>query len=188
MINDIKDSGSMQEFSTGAHRDNALGKGRCDLLPLRMVSKVMNNDPVLLCIAKFAETRDVDFLGEAIRCSMTTVDRFKFEIIKQELEKENISLFDQSEYDSYDFENRAVLAHMMLEVSKQYENGALKYGANNWQLGMPVDRYIDSGVRHYLKTLRGDADELHYRGFLWNLLCAMWTAYYHPELNSNENE
>ena len=38
---EIKDSGSRREFSTGAHRDNAKGKGRCDLLPLRQVAKVM---------------------------------------------------------------------------------------------------------------------------------------------------
>ena len=51
---------------------------------------------------------------------------------------------------------------------------------------MPVDRYLDSGVRHYLKTLRGDIDEPHYRGFVWNLLCAMWTADNLPELNIKE--
>ena len=51
---------------------------------------------------------------------------------------------------------------------------------------MPVWRYIDSGVRHYLKTLRGDIDEPHYRGFVWNLLCAMWTADNLPEMNFKE--
>ena len=64
---------------------------------------------------------------------------------------------------------------MMLEVSILYEAGAIKYGENNWQRGMPLSCYIDSGVRHYLKTLRGDDDEPHYRGFVWNMLGAMWT-------------
>jgi hypothetical protein len=53
----------------------------------------------------------------------------------------------------------------------------------NWKLGMPCDRFVDSGVRHYMKTLRGDIDEPHYRGFVWNLLCAAWTAVNKPELN-----
>lgn len=51
---------------------------------------------------------------------------------------------------------------------------------------MPVNRYLDSGVRHYLKTLRGDIDEPHYRGFVWNMLCAMWTADNLPEMNFKE--
>lgn len=34
----IKDSGNRREFSTGAVRDMAEGKGRCDLLPLTEVS------------------------------------------------------------------------------------------------------------------------------------------------------
>lgn len=51
---------------------------------------------------------------------------------------------------------------------------------------MPTWRYCDSGVRHYLKTLRGDIDEPHYRGFIWNMLCAMWTAVNKPEFNVKE--
>ena len=35
-----KDSGATREFSTGAHRDAAVGKGRCDLLPLHGVGMV----------------------------------------------------------------------------------------------------------------------------------------------------
>ena len=49
------------------------------------------------------------------------------------------------------------------------------YLENNWKCGMPLKCYIDSGTRHYLKTLRGDNDEPHYRGFVWNLLGALWT-------------
>jgi hypothetical protein len=78
------------------------------------------------------------------------------------------------------------MAHMILEVAKQYKIGSDFYGRHNWKCGMPVDRYIDSGVRHYLKTLRGDIDEPHYRGFIWNLLCAMWTAENLPEMNYKE--
>lgn len=139
-----KDSGSMREFATGAHRDAAKGKGRCDLLPLFQVADVMQ-DAVLFCVAKFIETKDVENLKEALR-----------EASKTEL------------YHS--------LPNMMLEVSHIFEAGAEKYGENNWQKGMPISCYIDSGVRHYLKALRGDTDEPHYRGFVWNMLCAIWTV------------
>ena len=72
---------------------------------------------------------------------------------------------------------------MLLEVSIHFEEGAKKYGENNWQKGIPVHCYIDSAVRHYLKYLRGDKDEPHDRAFCWNLMCAIWTCKHKPELN-----
>jgi len=67
------------------------------------------------------------------------------------------------------------LPNAMLEVSKHFEEGAKKYGENNWQKGLPESCYIDSAVRHYLKLLRKDEDEPHDRAFLWNILCCIWT-------------
>lgn len=49
----ILDSGARREFSTGAVRDIASGKGRCDLLPLGVVAAVLN-DVVLLSIESFS--------------------------------------------------------------------------------------------------------------------------------------
>lgn len=72
---------------------------------------------------------------------------------------------------------------MVLEVAKHFEDGAKKYGDNNWQKGIPVSRYIDSAVRHYLKYLRGDTDEPHDRSFVWNIMCAAWTCEHLPDLN-----
>lgn len=77
---------------------------------------------------------------------------------------------------------------MFLEVSKQFEDGAKKYGENNWQKGIPTNCYIDSAVRHYLKYLRGDKDEPHDRAFVWNILCCIWTCVNKPELNVYEKE
>ena len=81
---------------------------------------------------------------------------------------------------------------MILEVAKQFEEGAKKYGDNNWQKGIPVRCYIDSAIRHYLKWLRCDQDEPHDRAFCWNIVCAIWTCQNKPELNDyrkdEENE
>lgn len=65
---------------------------------------------------------------------------------------------------------------LMLETSIHFEEGAKKYGENNWQKGIPMKCYIDSAVRHYLKWRKGDTDEPHDRAFVWNLLCCMWEA------------
>ena len=77
---------------------------------------------------------------------------------------------------------------MLLEVSVHFEQGAKKYGENNWQKGIPVHCYIDSAIRHYFKFKRGDEDERHDRAFVWNLLCAIWTCHEMPELNEYKVE
>ena len=73
-------------------------------------------------------------------------------------------------------------ADVLLDVAIHYEEGAKKYDERNWELGQPLHVYIDSGVRHYLKVLRGDTDENHQRAFVWNMLGAIWTHKHKPEL------
>lgn len=74
--------------------------------------------------------------------------------------------------------------NMLLEVAVHFEEGAKKYGENNWQKGLPASCYVDSAVRHYLKYMRGDTDERHDRACAWNLMCCAWTCYNKPELNT----
>ena len=147
---EIKDSGERREFSSGAVRDIQYGKGRCDLLPLDVVSKFMLDDKVLLAISCFQNTKDETYLNIAL-------DRFM-----------EGRIWDRPT--------------MILEVSKHFEKGAKKYGEYNWQKGIPVNCYIDSAVRHYLKWLRGDTDEAHDRAFVWNIICCMWTVKHKDEL------
>jgi hypothetical protein len=71
----------------------------------------------------------------------------------------------------------------ILELACHYEDGAKKYGDNNWKKGLPVSRYISSAVRHYFKYSRGDNDERHDRAVFWNLTAIMWTCLHKPELN-----
>ena len=145
----IKDSGDRTEFSTGAVRDMREGKGRCDLMPLDVVAKILANQD-LESIAKFQKSGRVDYLYNILKFGAT---------------------FGKPE-------------DMFLEVAKHFEDGAKKYGENNWQKGIPVNCYIDSAVRHYLKFLRGDTDERHDRAFVWNILCCIWTVENMPELNT----
>lgn len=71
----------------------------------------------------------------------------------------------------------------LLELSIQFEQGAAKYSDRNWENGVPLHRYFDSAVRHWLKHERGDTDERHDRAFLWNVVCAIWTFENHPEMD-----
>lgn len=149
----IKDSGDRTEFATGAVRDMREGKGRCDLMPLEVVSRCINYDKgdcVFDFIRMFQITNDTRYLYEILDVFATKA-------------------FNANRYT------------MFLEVAKHFEEGAKKYGESNWQLGIPVHCYIDSAVRHYLKWLRGDKDEPHDRAFVWNLMCCIWEVDYHEK-------
>lgn len=61
----LKDSGARREFGTGAVRDIADGKGRCDLLPLDIVGDFMDK-PILKEIELFKETKNPDHLYTAL--------------------------------------------------------------------------------------------------------------------------
>ena len=63
----------------------------------------------------------------------------------------------------------------ILEVSKHYQNGAIKYKPRNWERGINLSSYVDSAGRHYLKVLRKDNDEPHDKAFLWNILGLLWS-------------
>ena len=67
-------------------------------------------------------------------------------------------------------------------LAQLFERGAVKYADRNWEKGLPLHSFIDSGVRHYFKFLRGDTDEPHDRAFMWNLIGALRTQLVHPDL------
>ena len=157
----ILDSGNRTEFDTGAVRDMREGKGRCDLMPLHVVSKHLE-DAILYNIAQFQKHNDVDCLYQCLGIFSKNWDDGKTKHTRREITNQR-------------------LASMYLEVAKHFEEGAKKYGENNWQKGIPVHCYIDSAVRHYLKWLRGDKDEPHDRAFVWNLMCCIWEVDYRPK-------
>lgn len=61
----------------------------------------------------------------------------------------------------------------IIEVSKHCENGAIKYGEHNVDLGCPVHSLMDSGMRHAAKFITGQLDEPHLTAACWNLLWAL---------------
>jgi len=165
-ITDIKDSGERTQFESGAVRDMHDGKGRCDLLPLEIVSSLLrymelpneykDSVPVLDCIYLFMQPphrvkTDQDFIFTAI--------------------------------DSFCKEVGWSIPTAILEVSVHFSDGCAKYGERNWEKGIPCHSFVDSAIRHYLKWYRGDDDEPHDRAFIWNLLCLLWTLKHHPECN-----
>lgn len=159
----ILDSGDRTEFESGAVRDMREGKGRCDLMPLGVVGQLFN-DKFFNYIEDFQRDGEVVNLYKAI-------DFFSLHWtpVVDNIDKGTL------EHISY--------ATMCLEVAKHFEEGAKKYGDNNWRKGIPAHVYIDSAVRHYLKYIAGWNDEPHDRAVAWNLMCCIWTCDNKPELN-----
>lgn len=158
----LKDSGSTREFGTGGHRDSAEGKGRMDLIPwdVALSLDTLKADAVLRSIVYFLQHHDLQSIDAAIEH------------------------FVYLAYPPTNGQCSAGSMYMaMMEVSKLYEQGANKYGENNWQKGMPTHVYLDCALRHYMKWQTGWKDEAHDRAVIWNLLGLKWTVINKPELD-----
>lgn len=149
---EIKDSGSRTEFRTGAVRDIQTGKGRPTLMPLQVVARLLDKE------------LDGDPVMEAIADFAETGDTYH---LYQALIKFAVWAYEDT------------VETMILEAAVHYEMGCAKYGEDNWKKGIPVNCYLDSAIRHYLKYRRGDEDEPHHRAFAWNIMSCIWEVDYH---------
>jgi len=73
-------------------------------------------------------------------------------------------------------------ASAIARLARHYQRGSLKYFDRNWEKGMPVSIFLDSGLRHLFQYLDGDTSEDHLAAAAWNILGAMWTEDKFPEL------
>lgn len=156
----LKDDGQRTQFGeNGGTREIIPDRGRCDLLPLDVVGKVLGGNghhaPWFKSIERFKRTKKVDALYAALNDFIST------------------------QMDG-DFETA------MIELSIHYEQGAKKYSENNWKKGISIHSFLDSACRHALKHLRGDKDEPHDRAFLWNIVGCIWTYENKPEFDDVE--
>ena len=152
----ITDTGTRTEFDTGAVRDIKQGKGRCDLMPIDVISNVLSErypaaSSVLSMLGEFVDTGDISKLYGCIDTFISDV--------------QGVDVVDS-----------------LLDLSHHFEEGAIKYGEHNWEKGIPAHSYVDSAIRHLLKVCRGDTDESHERAFIWNISCLIWTVTHKPEL------
>ena len=151
----LADSGDRtDQAGTGALRDRPANKGRCDLLPLMTVASFLKVDEEYCQV--FQCITDYIYKGNPDK------------LIKA------AQVFSEKVWETpYD---------AVIEASKHYEDGAKKYTDRNWEKGLPLSSFIDSGVRHLIKHIQGLDDEPHDRACLWNLFGAHWTHFNRHEL------
>lgn len=154
-MSDIKDSGERTDFANGAVREIREENGRCDLLPLKQVAMLFDNDYIVKTALEGIDDYVYNGKIAGIVSALKAFCKMKFQ-------------------DS--------MPEMILMVSHHYKDALSKYPERNWEKGLPTHSFVDSGVRHLLKIARGDQDEPHNNAFIWNMLGILWNDEHHPEL------
>lgn len=170
----LMDSGERREFKSGAVRDLAEGKGRMDLVPLDVAARFLD---------RYGEHGESEEFKSGAALVLACLNKFIDSCRSGEPEDNYI-------YEAMEIEARILYDDpytAIMEVSKQYEDGAKKYNERNWEKGIPVVRYLDSGARHLMKVGRADPGDpepvyVQKRAALWNLFSLAWTIKHRPEL------
>lgn len=159
---------NVTQFSSGAVRDIQENKGRMDLLPLSVVGDLVSiYRETFLTISHKKEQE----LSEEI---FKNINSYIYEGDTNKLLNSLCNfIFMSLEWCDYVASERIYYA--LLDVSMHYKKGLEKYGERNWEKGIPLHSYIDSGVRHYIKWCAHFTDERHDLAFIWNLLCCCHT-------------
>ena len=63
----------------------------------------------------------------------------------------------------------------LMALAKRFEDGANKYGRDNWKKGIPLSRYCDATNRHLWAFRDGCTKEDHAGAVLWNVACWLET-------------
>lgn len=168
----IKDSGTRRDFGTGSVRDAAIGKGRMDLMPMGFLERTMQLKTAIgaakVINRELADQVNPRWVAFQFLCRfmqgapefLPAAGVLLLSIIGHRHRKSGAPFcFSMPDWDG------------LIEVSKLYEAGCLKYGDRNWEKGQPAHVYVDSAMRHLAKDLRGDTDEDHLVAACWNTLC-----------------
>jgi hypothetical protein len=182
--NYLKMDGDKAQFDSGAIRYTKTGKGRYDLIPGDVISDIIGyaidlfEDNNTVTVSK-ADIIEVAYRGEV-------EDRFKNTIINLVMQYYSPADVIQNDMGLPAAEVTIVsfmdgMANMLRDLAIHYENGAEKYGVDNWKKGIPVvggDRggsFMDSAMRHLTQYLIGLTDEPHQISCIWNCVCGLWT-------------
>ena len=72
----------------------------------------------------------------------------------------------------------------LASLARTYAEGAEKFGACNWENGMPVTDLLNHALAHIYKFLGGDRSEDHLGHAAWNLVGAIHSYEKWPEINA----
>lgn len=196
------DKDKLEDFGTGAKREDKTGKGRYDLIP----GDIMSEFEDFAWIAYFkngtATCSPTDVSKSAYFDDWTNVKLyydFIFNVVslffvpsidREECEDDNGEISYEITWDGF----RTGLYNMRNALAKHYEAGAVVHGVDNWKKGLPIygsERggcFLDSMRRHTDQALQGKDDEPHAVAAIWNAFSAVWTLKNKPTSTTNSSE
>lgn len=72
----------------------------------------------------------------------------------------------------------------MIALARTCQEGAVKYGHHNWELGMPTTDLLNHAQRHLWMWQAGDRSEPHLPHAFWGIMAAIHMDTLHPELSA----
>lgn len=161
-----KDSGQRTEFPGGSVRDLGTGKGRYDLIPWEVVvlwaqrplhTGSTERDLDYAMTGAFGWLNRVGDLGAIVELLGAVADH-----AQGPREKSGIL---------------GLQWPIIERWAKLMERGAEKYGARNWEIGQPLARFFDSGIRHLYQWYFGlNTEEDHLAAVFYNFGAIVWTT------------
>jgi hypothetical protein len=163
---EVKDSGKRQNFTTGSVRDTDEGKGNPHLIagePFKYIPFYFVNGTY--------DKLDLKHLLKEIQMEL-----FEYSKINKTRKENDVHLCNAMYKTCLFIDQEAgIKYHSLQRLAQHYQNGAIKYDANNWRKGQPVSRYYDSAQRHLWKLMARIRDEDHASALLWNLVAIFQT-------------
>lgn len=170
---EIKMDGEFHTFDGGAIRYTKTGKGRPDLIPPRTLINLISAVEEY-CDKNTAVVGSMSSVFDCIRAQNwtdTIVELFIAFYIRPNRDYG---------YESCPIMNREsdmpAFADMLIDLSIHFEKGAEKYGEHNCEKGIPLESFVQSGMRHTLQAFAGKTDENHVISAIWNFFMAAFTV------------
>ena len=188
--NYIKMDGEFDSFEGGAIRYTKIGKGRFDLIPGEVITQIMDyafdqyyscNDTVTAsCITLLNAGYGPGTLEHRALDVIINLIIYEFADIAVDVDDETEVSIITADYSNF----IKALCTMLKHLAIHYENGAEKYGVDNWKKGIPCTggnkggSFLDSGLRHLNQYLLGYIDEQHAIACVWNFIGILWNIYH----------
>ena len=189
----------LEDFGTGAKREDKSGKGRYDLIPGDIMNAVEDYAYKLWFANGVTTVTATDVSESAYFDDWTDIEAY-YEFISNMIchffaPTKNSFTSDcgeiTGEYSWNGF--RVGLVTMRKALAKHYEDGAKIHGVDNWKKGLPVygsgrgGCFLDSMRRHTDQALDGLDDEPHAIAAIWNAFGAAWTLIHKPHCALYQN-
>lgn len=187
------DASKLEDFGTGAKREDKSGKGRYDLIPGDVMQDFEDyvEKEFTRCDGVIESPTEISISSSAYFDDWQDENSYYKFIVNVTAWNFVRVPIDKDEMTYVEF--RKGFYEMRKALAKHYEEGAKVHGVDNWKKGLPIygsERggcFLDSMRRHTDQMLQRKTDEPHAVAALWNAFCALWTLKHRPHSAMYQN-